>query len=187
MDGKQGAAGTAVIVIDVQVAMFDEAWLPHAPERTLATIAGLIERARGEEVPVIYVRHVDGSYPAMQPGHPGFEVHPAVAPRPGETTLDKRACDAFYGTVLADVLAGLGARRLVVTGLQTDLCIDTFCRAALHRDFDVVLAADGHTTWPGEGITAEQIIAHHNAALANVPHPSRAIRVTPAAEIALAG
>lgn len=186
MNDNSKASATALMVIDVQVAMFDETMPPHDPERTLATIAGLIDRARACSTPVIFVRHVHGSYPAMQPGNAGFEIHPAVAPALGETVFDKHACDAFWGTALSDHLSSLGVGRLVVTGLQTDLCVDTFCRSALHRDYDVVLAGDGHTTWGRDGISAETIIAHHNATLLNVPHPTREITVQRGSEIAFA-
>jgi hypothetical protein len=53
----------------------------------------------------------------------------------------------------------------------------------LHRDFDVTLAADAHTTWSRDDIAAAQIIAHHNCSLAQMPHPTREIVVLPTAEI----
>jgi len=48
----------------------------------------------------------------------------------------------------------------------------------------VTLAADAHSTWDARsGLTADQIIAHHNATLAGIPHPTATITVTPSAEI----
>lgn len=174
---------TALLVIDAQIAMFDPEMPPHDGERVLANIRTLIDGARTAGTPVIYVRHEDAHYEPMQPGGAGFDVHPAIAPVPGEAIVDKRACDAFYETPLEQTLRQIGTEHVVVTGLQTEFCIDTACRSALHRDFGVTLAADAHTTYPRDDASAEQIIAHHNHTLAGIPHPTREIAVRLTAEI----
>jgi nicotinamidase-related amidase len=82
-------------------------------------------------------------------------------------------------------LDGHGVTRVVLAGAESDCCIDSTARRALSLDYDVVLAADAHTTGAGNGVlSAEQIVAHHNATLANLPHPKHAILVTPTSEIA---
>lgn len=176
-------SSTALLVIDVQVAMFEEAEQPHEGERMLANIAALQKQARARGVPVMFVRHCEPDYPAMTPGSPSFEVHPAVAPMDDELIFDKYACDSFYGTGLATALRERDVERLVITGMQTEMCIDTASRSALHQDFDVLLVADGHATWSNPVLDAAQIVAHHNKTLAGVPHPSKRISVKPAAEI----
>jgi nicotinamidase-related amidase len=51
-------------------------------------------------------------------------------------------------------------------------------RAAISRGYDVILAADAHTT--GDAVTkAATVIQHHNYALGNLAHPDRRIEVTP--------
>jgi nicotinamidase-related amidase len=174
---------TALLVIDVQVSMFDRDLYPHEGDQVLANIGTLLEGARSTGTPVIFVRHEHARYEPMMRGNPGWEIHPAVAPLPGESIVDKRACDAFYATPLEQTLRDLGIEHLVVAGLQTEMCVDTGCRSALHRDFDVTLAADAHTTWSRDDIAAAQIIAHHNYSLAQMPHPTREIVVLPTAEI----
>lgn len=177
--------GTALLVIDTQVAMFaDPAFMPFASDAMIANIRGLIDRARESGVEVLYVRHDDTSYEPMSKGAPGWEIVPEISPNPGERVFDKRACDSFYATGLADHLAAIGVTHLVIAGMQTEMCIDTACRSALHRDFNVTLASDAHSTWDGESVTAEQIIAHHNRTLAGIPHPANRITVLPSAEIA---
>jgi nicotinamidase-related amidase len=176
---------TALLVIDTQVAMFsDPGFMPYSSDVMIANIRGLIERARASGVDVIYLRHNDASYEPMSKGQPGWEILPEVAPHPGERVFDKQACDSFYGTGLGEHLASTGVSHLVVAGMQTELCIDTACRSALHRDFNVTLASDAHSTWNGETVTAEQIIAHHNRTLAGIPHPAKRISVQRSAEIA---
>ncbi len=59
-----------------------------------------------------------------------------------------------------------GANRLIVVGAQSEVCVDTTCRRAFSLGFDVVLPADGHSTWDNDVLTASQIIAHTNRTLA---------------------
>ncbi len=178
MDGK-----TALVVIDVQRAMFEEEEAPYRSDEMLATISSLLERARAHNAPVIFIRHEEDGYAAMQPGHPSFEIHDAVAPLPDEVIFDKKSCDAFCETALGPLLEHLDVSRIVVAGMQTDLCIDSTCRSAVHRGYDVILAKDGHSTVGNGVISAEQIVAHHNRTLAGLPRPGFSIVVTPGADI----
>ena len=59
---------TALLVIDVQTAMFAEDEKPHEHERLLGNVRSLIDRARAAGSPVIYVRHEHATYPAMMRG-----------------------------------------------------------------------------------------------------------------------
>jgi nicotinamidase-related amidase len=52
-------------------------------------------------------------------------------------------------------------------GLQTELCVDTTVRRACTLGYRITLVADGHSTLDNGVLTAAQIIAHHNATLAN--------------------
>lgn len=55
----------------------------------------------------------------------------------------------------------------MITGAATDYCVDATARSALSHGLDVILVSDGHApaaeSDPDSGLTAEQIIAHHNA------------------------
>ena len=118
----------------------------------------------------------------MRPGAEGWAIHPRLAPQPGDLVVQKTASDSFMDTTLRTDLDRLGVKRLVVMGMQTEFCVDATCRAALSHGFEVVLAADGHTT--GDAVLpAETTIRHHNYALANLAHPRRSIEVMPSAEI----
>ena len=180
---------TALVVIDVQLAMVDD--FPDDPaafrrDELLANINTLLASARQSGAKVIYVRHLEPKYELMRPGHPGFEVHPAIAPLPTETVIDKTACDAFCGTELESLLRDAGVEHLAVCGMQTDFCVDSSSRSALHRQFNVTLARDAHSTWDNSVLSAEQIIAHHNEVLPSLPGPGTRIRAKSAAEIQFA-
>ena len=175
------SADTALVIVDVQVGHVDDA---DARDRAvLERIATLLERARATRTPVIFVQHDGG------PGHPleadttGWRIHPAVTPLDEEPIVRKRASDSFYKTRLQHALDARGIMRLVVVGAMTEYSVDTTCRRALSQGYDVTLVADGHATGDRAGMTAEQVIAHHNAVLADLAHPDHSITVVPAGEV----
>lgn len=51
--------------------------------------------------------------------------------------------------------------------MQTEMCIDSACRAAAALDYRVTLVSDGHTTWDTPGLAADLVIAHHNRLLSH--------------------
>jgi len=170
---------TALLVIDVQSALIASA---DRGAEIVATIRRLIDRARAANLAVIYLQHCHATYQPMMKGAPGWSIHRDVAPASGELVIEKAASDGFYQTTLQSELDRLGISRLIVCGLQTEFCVDTTCRAAFSRGFDVVLAADGHATTDGP-VPAEDVVRHHNYALAHLAHPDRRITVAPSAEI----
>ncbi|MGE5672484.1 MAG: cysteine hydrolase family protein [Mycobacterium leprae] len=174
-------ARTALLVIDVQAGLMP--YMAHS-EKVLQAIADLLGQARLAGTPVIYVQHeeTDGLLVADTPA---WEIHHAVAPRAGESIVHKRACDAFHETSLHDELQERGIGHLVITGCQTDFCVDTTCRRAVTMGYDVTLVKNAHSTEDGETLTADQIIAHHNRVLNGFGTEQHRIRVRPAAEITL--
>lgn len=165
---------TALLVIDLQPALLTGA---HDLDACLSRVAGLADRARSAGAPVVYLRQrLDA--PA--------DVHPAVAPRPGDVVLDKNSADGFLDSGLGDVLAETGVRRVAVTGYATEYCVDSTSRSALSHGYDLVLVSDGHSTPERpDGVvpTAAQIIAHHNTTFGIIQYAGRSIAVTPAAEV----
>jgi nicotinamidase-related amidase len=172
---------TALLVIDVQSALVASA---DQGSDVVAVIHRLIERARGAGTPVIYLQHYDAAYQPLMKGAAGWHIHADVAPQPGETVIEKTASDGFFQTNLQAELERPAVERLIVCGLQTEFCVDTTCRVAFSRGFEVVLAADAHTTTDAI-VSARIVVQHHNYALANLAHPQRRITVMPSAEIAV--
>ena len=105
-----------------------------------------------------------------------MQFHPAVAPAPGEVVIGKTASDAFHETPLQAELQRRGVKAVVVTGMQTEYCVDTTCRRAISLGFDVTLVADGHTTRDGS-MAAADVIRHHNAVLPGLAHPTHHVTV----------
>lgn len=156
---------TALLVIDVQNGLFDEG--AFEPERLLARVKSLIDHARSHNIPVIYVQHnEDPAYGgSLVPGKPAHDIHPAVVPQTGDAIVQKFNPSAFQDTNLQRLLEEKGIKRLVVSGMQTEMCVDSTCRDAYARGYTVTLAHDAHTTMDNGVLTAEQIIQHHNATL----------------------
>jgi nicotinamidase-related amidase len=175
---------TALVIIDVQMGLFDESY--EEDREILERIKGLIDRAHAAGSPVVYVQHNGWSGHPLEPGAPGFPIHPSIAPAEGDLIVQKRASDSFYDTTLQRELDARGVTHVVIVGAQTEFCVDTTVRRAASLGYDVTLAADGHLTGDREPLTWNQVIAYHNAVLAQLVTPNEPIKVRPAAEIAFA-
>lgn len=150
---------TALLVIDVQQRVVAQA---HERDAVVGHIAELVDRARRDGVPVVWVRHADEQ---LLQGSDDWRIVRELAPAPGEPVVDKAYGDAFEGTGLEAVLARLGAGHLVVAGAQTDACIRCTIHGAFARGYDVTLVSDAHTTEDQSRWGApppEQVIAHTN-------------------------
>lgn len=156
------SSDTALVIIDVQMGMFDEDEPVHNGEQLLQTLSGLIDKAREAKVPVVYIQHNDSQFVK---GSPDWPIHPSIAPLAGEVVVQKRTPDSFHETSLRDELNKMGIKKLVIGGIQTEYCVDTTCRRAFSLGYDVSLVENGHSTWDNKHITAEQVIAHHNNTL----------------------
>jgi isochorismate hydrolase len=150
---------TALLVVDVQNGVVAEA---HARDVVVANVGTLLERARRELVPVVWVQHSDAH---LARGSDAWRIVAELTPGGSEPLVEKHYGDAFEDTTLETVLSGLGVGRLVVVGAQTDACIRSTLHGALVRGYDTILVSDAHTT---EDQTAwgapppEQVIAHTN-------------------------
>jgi nicotinamidase-related amidase len=156
---------TALMVVDVQQGMFALPSPLHRGDEVVRRIAGLLDRARAEGVPVVHIQHDGGPGHVLAKGSPGWLPHRMVEPRIGEMVVEKRHSSAFHDTDLHKRLSDAGIDRLVVAGMQTEMCVDSACRGAAALGYRVVLVADGHTTFDTPVIAADLIIAHHNRLL----------------------
>jgi nicotinamidase-related amidase len=156
----------ALVVIDVQQGMFaDPESPPHDGAAVVERIRALIAEARRQGKPVFFVQHDGGAGDVLAHDAPGFVYHPALAPQPGDRVSVKRHCNAFQETDLDAQLEAAGVRHLTVCGMQSEYCVDTTVRAAFERGYKITLVSDAHTTFDNPGLTAADIIAHHNRTL----------------------
>jgi len=150
---------TALVVIDVQNGVVADAWQRDA---VVANIRALVDRARAEGVPVVWVQHSDEQ---LEKGSEAWEYVPELARQEPEPLVHKTFGDSFENTDLELVLAEARVGRLVVAGAQTDACIRSTIHGALTRGYDVTLVGDAHTTEDQSAWGApppEMVIAHTN-------------------------
>jgi isochorismate hydrolase len=171
---------TALVVVDVQNDVVVDA---HDRDRVVANIANLIDRARKEDVAVIWVQHADDELAADTDGWQIVaELHPAGA----EPVVHKAYGDSFEATTLESELAARGVGRLIVTGAQTDACIRATLHGAFVRGYDTTLVADAHTTedLSDYGLPpADKVIAHTNMYWSWQDAPDREASVVDAADV----
>ena len=75
-------------------------------------------------------------------GSEGHDIVPELAPAPGEVVLDKPGKGSFYATDLETVLRARGITHLVVTGVTTEVCVQSTVREANDRGFECLVLAD---------------------------------------------
>jgi nicotinamidase-related amidase len=158
---------TALLIVDVQQGMWEDPGAePHDGASTVARIRRLLDDARASGVPVFFVQHDGGPGDPLNASSPGFAIVPELAPERNEDVTVKRVDDAFADTDLAVKLHAAGIDRLVVCGMQSEMCVAATVRGAAARGFGVTLIGDAHTTYDTPQRSAAQIIDDENAALA---------------------
>jgi len=165
---------TAVVMIDMQNMYLEQdrrdafGWPPIWNfDAVVGECAALLAFARSEGIPIIYTRQVsrpDGADttpsirrleakladmaegPGFDPSDWSSQILDTVAPETGDIVIEKHRWDAFFQTDLDTILRNLDVRRLVVAGLQTNVCIETTSRTGMMKNFEVAVPEDAVST-----------------------------------------
>ncbi len=89
-------------------------------------------------------------------GSQEHEVIAELAPMDHELVIDKNASSPFNGTGIDQLLRNMGLETLVMTGMATDMCVETTARDAADRGYNVIVVEDAVATFFPE---------HHRTAL----------------------
>jgi nicotinamidase-related amidase len=146
---------TALVVVDVQQAFEDLGfWGRRNNPAADGHIAALLDAWQSAGRPVVLVRH-DSVQPdsPLRPGLPGNGFKGYVEERRGSGTgpellVTKTVNSAFYGTPDLDAWCKeAGISRLVVVGIQTNMCVETTVRMAGNLGYEVLLPLDATYTF----------------------------------------
>ncbi len=151
-----------LLVIDAQNDMFNLPVEMYHGELILDNISSLIDKARKENTPIIYMQHCDSENSFFSEGSEGWEIHPKVSPKLNDIVLKKMYSDSFQDTKLDEILKSNKIDRLVICGFVTEGCVDTTIRRAGSLGYNLEVACDCHSTTDSRVLKAEQIINHHN-------------------------
>ncbi|WP_406126563.1 cysteine hydrolase family protein [Streptomyces sp. NBC_00989] len=142
----------ALLVMDVQRMIVDR----YPDPAYLPRLRKAIDAARASGVRVIYVtvgfrpgapeispRNKLFGRLAGAPAGPANDVHPDVAPGPGDIVVTKRRVSAFAGSDLDMVLRANDVDHLVLTGIATSGVVLSTLRQAADLDFTLTVLSDG--------------------------------------------
>jgi nicotinamidase-related amidase len=161
----------AVMVVDMQNGVF--ATPRFQQERCVAQINRLTRVADT----VIFIQHTETG--GLEEGSEGFALLPDLWQPDNALYITKTACDAFYRTTLADVLAEHDIDAFVICGCATDYCVDTTIRVGASRGYAIIVAENAHTTANRPAAPAETLIAHHNDVWRDLIVPDNPVHVKP--------
>ena len=160
----------ALLVIDMQHDFVDSDAGCYAPgvEEIIPNVARMIEAARKADIPIIYTqeahrlgrvdsgRELDpgtgASYPGGGSESPvpehcvegtrGIEIIPELTPAPRDVRIQKRRYSCFLGTDLELLLHLLDIETLLVTGVDSNVCVLWTVGEAFQRDYHVRVIED---------------------------------------------
>ena len=173
---------TAVLVIDMQRGLCDDPPRPYEAEQVIQRINALTKRARAAGAPVAFIQHendVDLEFDSER-----WQLADALHVDASDTKIRKTTPDSFLRTPLEAWLTGHAVQRVVICGYSSEFCVDTTARRAAALGYEVMLAADAHTSHDKPHATGAFIRAHHNATLADITSFGVRISAVDSAQIA---
>jgi nicotinamidase-related amidase len=157
----------ALLVIDVQQGLCEGEGQAWQFAQVIARINRVSDKARLAGVPVIFVQH-EGRSGYLGYGSRAWQLADGLVSEAQDIRIRKTTSDAFLGTELQQKLGTLGVKELIICGMHSEFCVDTTTRRALALGYPVILLEDAHTSAGNNVLSAEQVIAHHNATLTNI-------------------
>lgn len=146
-------ARPALVLVDLIRGFTDPACpLGSESAAVVAANAQLLDAFRAAGLPVFFTTVVYqrpdqarvfrariGALNLLTPDSPWVQVDPRLAPRAGESVIEKQWASSFFGTDLDARLKAAGADSLVVTGLTTSGCVRATVVDGLQHDYPVVV------------------------------------------------
>lgn len=151
---------TALLVVDVQNALVLAK--PFDVEKIVSNIKKLIDTCREKGVEVIYIQHSDDIGEELEPNTEAWQIYKDIRPDDNETVINKHYNSAFRGTRLKEYLEEKGIHQLIITGMQTEYCVDTTCKVAFEYGYKLIMPEKTNTTFDNGSMLAEDLYTYYN-------------------------
>lgn len=155
-----GMRKSVLLVVDVQAALIKEH--PYNETKTIENIRRLIAASRENEKEVLYVRHDGGKGEELEYGTDGWQIYDEIAPYENERIFDKKNNSAFFKTGLREYLDNKSIDTVILTGLQTEYCIDATCKSAFDNGYKIIIPEETNTTFDNDYLSGEKLYKFYN-------------------------
>lgn len=149
-----------LLVVDMQKALVKEH--PYNERMVIDNIKRLIASSRKNNVEVVFVRHDDGPGEELERGKDGWQVYEELEPQEGEYIVDKEYNSAFHKTDLREYLNSKNIDTVILTGMQTEYCIDATLKSAFDYEYKIIIPMDSNTTFDNEYLAGEKLFKFYN-------------------------
>lgn len=146
---KKKMENTALLIIDVQNDYFPGGKMTlEGSEKAGRNIQQVLEYFRKNNLPVVHIKHISTNEGAtfFIPGTSGAEIHPLVSPSGDEKVIVKHFPNSFRETELLEYLQSKNIKNLIITGMMTDVCVESTTRAAFDFGFSNTIIGDATAT-----------------------------------------
>ncbi len=174
---------TSLLVIDMQRASFARPTAVYDAEELIQRLNALASRVRDADGQVIYMQFTGPPGTPYHADEPGWQLVEELLVTAADVRLSKPGSDSFGAPELPDLLGDPKETRVVITGCDTEYCVDSSIRSALSLGYRVTVPGDGHSLTDRPHLTAPQIIQHHNAIWSTPGAFPLPIKVCPCSEI----
>jgi ureidoacrylate peracid hydrolase len=147
-------------------AMDREGFNVKMSQEMVPRLVQFIDEARKAKIPIIYIQNVynsdqnwylsevwleqatrkrNGSYiqrPVCVKGTWGWDFYGGIKPLPSEVVVTKHRFSAFIDTDLDLILRSKKIETLIMTGIATNVCVETTARMGFLKDYYIVFVSD---------------------------------------------
>ena len=165
LEEKVNPRHSAILVVDVQnifchkkSAVAKKGIDLSMPQKVIPNISSFIDRAREKSVKIIFIQQDINAFSDSQVskemmyrvGWKGIKhgkelkwsEELCIKPEAQGLVLRKKKYSAFFGTRLDSILKSKKIKTLIMTGVATNVCVDTTVRDGFMRNYYIVLPED---------------------------------------------
>ncbi|GAA5416130.1 peroxyureidoacrylate/ureidoacrylate amidohydrolase RutB [Paraliobacillus ryukyuensis] len=150
----------ALLVVDVQTGLVNDEL--YNKEMVIQNIKMLIATARKSSIEVIYVRHDDGEGETLAHGTDQWKIYHEITPNVDEKIVDKKYNSAFFKTDLKSCLDKKHIDTLIVTGMQTEYCMDATVKSAFDSEYEVIIPEQTNSSADNAFLSGKNLYAFYN-------------------------